>query len=358
MDARHPDTSSSTLHVVFGSGGTKAILAGTGAALAFRVAGMTDWQSVGGASGGSIPAALLASNQEPAVFLRHVVDTQFDRLVVPRRNFLGRWLAIIRKYHFEMTRPAEGAYGTELFGKFVDEVLPQWPEKFWTVASCGHGQVLFGKGGVYKYEKLASGAMAPAGRLLVDRPPALGMAICATCAMPGIIDAVEFRGEHLFDGALSGDGECPVGVIPRHFQTETRQVIAVDVGEEQLKNAWWLRALFHIGCGGKCETSLNGRHLEDGDALLVIRPQATGFHALQFDLERHTKWRAVIAGFKAAAKALSATHLCSDAARVRLADLAARLDAIETAHAKDDEGLTCAVESYLTEQGLFSRPAC
>ena len=49
-----------SLHLVCGSGGSRAILAGTGAILALNVAGHKKFHSVGGISGGSIPTALLA----------------------------------------------------------------------------------------------------------------------------------------------------------------------------------------------------------------------------------------------------------------------------------------------------------
>ncbi|HEY9774712.1 MAG TPA: patatin-like phospholipase family protein [Planktothrix sp.] len=334
------------LHAVFGSGGTKAVLAGTGAVLAFSVAKLP-WDSIGGASGGSIPAGVLAHGAAPREFLRHVVDSDFQRLLLPQTGFVGRLLALLRKYHYESTRPRKGAYGTRLLRRFVNGIVPCWPNNFWTVATCDHGQVLFTKRGVFKY---AAGETV--GRLMAPEPPSVGRAVCASCAIPGILDGVPYADEILFDGALSGDGEVPVGVVARHFQAYTATIVAVDVGEEPLKQARWLRFLWNVFCGGKCDTSFDGVHPEERDGLIIIKPELKGFHALEFELKRETKWAAVVSGFLATAKSIDKHALVAPSDALKLRNLVVLLNEVEMSGLKGKQ-YVAAVESVLQKQGLL-----
>lgn len=338
--------SSADLHVIFGSGGTKAILGGTGALLALELAGLKDFRSIGCASGGSIPASLLAAGVPVDKALRVIVDTDFQGLLHPRVGFLGRLLALLRKPHYESVRPARGAYGTQKMAAFVNALVPKWPDALWTVASCDHGQVLFSKDGVSKWGPLHQG------HLLSDKPADVGLAVCATCAIPGILDAAEFQGEHLFDGALSGDGVCPVDVAIRHFGASRHNCIAVDVGEEPITKARWLRLLWNIFCGGKCVVVDTPHPTEEG-GLILVKPEITGFHGLKFELSRDLKWRAMLTGFHACAKKLLESGLVTSENECRLRHFMDHIDNLMEACFRPGE-LSRRIEAFLGACGLFA----
>ena len=335
------------LHVVFGSGGTKAILAGTGAALCFHVAGLTEWETIGAASGGSIPAGVLAAAMPPRLFLRELLNTDMDHLLEPNTNAIGRLLAILRKYRHERDRPRRGAFSNRRLRKFLNRLVPSWPAKFWTVASCAHGQVLFTAGGVFKY------SVKPASRTqLSSQPPSFGQAVCASCAMPGIIDSVKFAGELLYDGALSGDGEVPVDVIGRHFGAEDSLTMAIDIGPDPIKQRRWLRFLWSVFCGGTCETGIDAIHPTEREGLIIVRPaEIKGFHALEFKLSRNQKWHAVIAGFLATAKAICDNNLVDETTKAKLQEFTTRLTQIESHSGRKQ--LSNHVETFLSENNLF-----
>jgi hypothetical protein len=233
------------------------------------------------------------------------------------------------------------------YRRFVNKLVPAWPKKFWTVATCSHGQVLFTADGVYKY----TGA-PPTGSLLSPTPPSVGLAIAATCAIPGILDSVKFRGEILFDGALSGDGEVPVDVVTRHFTRNRHLTIGIDIGPEPMKQRRWLRFLWNVFCGGTCDTNIDAVHLTEREGLIIVNPQIKGFHGLEFKLTRDQKWHAVIAGFTAAADAICKNELVSLQYRERLQNFSQRLAEINSSAFKINE-FSSRVEEFLCANDLF-----
>lgn len=335
----------SDLNVVFGSGGSRAILGGAGAVFAFHVLGLKRWRTVGGASGGSLPAMLLASGRDPKDVIRMVIDIDFAAKLTPNRGMFGRLLALLMKFRYERTLPPQGAYGWRKLQELVDSTVPAWPHNFWTVAVCKHGQVVFTADGVVKYE------LSGARHAISAAPLSVGLAVCATCAVPGIIDAVPFGGEHLFDGALSVDGQCPVEVVRRHFGADMSSVIGFDVGEEDIKQSRWLRLLWNIFCGGSCG-NFEGKHPEEADGLILIKPRITGFHALQFNISRDDKWRAVIAGFTATVRRLESTGIPAPAELARALEMVREFEQIGRS-AKKRGSLTAGVEKLLRTHDLF-----
>jgi hypothetical protein len=288
---------------------------------------------------------LLASGRHPKDVLQLVIETDFAAKLTPNRWLPGRLLALLMKYRYEKTLPPRGAYGWRKMQELIDSQCPQWPKTFWTVAVCEHGQVVFTADGVMKYEKGGE-------RRAISSPPlSVGLAVCATCAVPGIIDAVPFGGEHLFDGALSLDGQCPVEVVPRHFGHSLSQVIAFDVEEDDIKNSRWLRFLWNIFCGGDCG-NFDGKHPVEKDGLIVINPEISGFHALQFNLSRDVKWRAVLDGFKATVSRLATSGLVEADKLASAIELARKLEEIERS-AKKRGSLAAGIELILRSQGLF-----
>jgi predicted acylesterase/phospholipase RssA len=333
------------LHVVFSSGGSRAILGGAGAILAFHVSGLNNWQTVGGVSGGSIPAALLADARHPREVLRLTTETDFNSLLKPYTSWLGRLFALLLKYRYERLLPRKGVFSWEPLRHFVDAKMPQWPDRFWTMAVSRRGKRLFTRDGVFPYQADLKGEMLPCAR------PSTGLAVCATCAVPGIIDAVPFEGEYLYDGALSDDGVCPVDMVKRHFAAAPGTIVAFDVGEEEIKKSPLLRFIWNVTCGGRCG-NIEGRHPGQSDGVVLIEPRIVGFHALKFRLGRDLKWAAVIAGFTATVDKLVASGILTGPARERAQDFARQLKLIAASAGKHGE-LTSRMEAFLSGQGLF-----
>lgn len=339
-----PPAANRRLHVVFGAGGSRAILGGAGAVVAFDVLGLKQWVSVAGCSGGSIPAMLLAGEYKPAEVLRLVINTDFASRLVPKTGYLRRLLALLMKFRHEKNLPPQGCYSWRKLQELVDEAIPAWPKTFWTVAICEHGQVVFTADGVVKY--------TASERHAISAPPlSVGLAVCATCAVPGIIDAVPFGGEHLFDGALSIDGQCPVEIIRRHFGDELSNVVAFDVGDEDIKQSRWLRLLWNIFCGGSCG-NIESKHPEEKDGLVLVKPQINSFHGLQFDISRNLKWEAVVAGFTATVRRLQASTLVGASELERALKVLGELEDARHQHG-NRVSLSNEVERVLRAHGLF-----
>lgn len=333
------------LHVVFGSGGTRAILGGAGAILAFHVTGVNSWKTVGGISGGSIPAVLLADSRHPRDVLRMATETEFTSLLKPYTTWLGRVFALLSKYRHERDLPRRGVFSWEPLSKLMDKEMPRWPDKFWTFAVSRTRKVLFTADGVITYDGARKDAV------MSTTPAAVGTAICATCAVPGIIDAVPFGDQYLWDGALSDDGACPVDMAKRHFGATSATIIAFDVGEEEIKKSWLLRFIWNLACGGRCK-SIDARHPDASDGVVLIEPKIVGFHALKFRLGRDLKWGAVIAGFVATVDSLARAGILKGPALAKAQSFSQQLKLIETSSKKYGE-LTARTQAFLSEQGLY-----
>ncbi len=184
-----------------------------------------------------------------------------------------------------------------------------------------------------------------------DRLPSVGMAVCASCAIPGILDAVEYRGEFLYDGALSGDGQCPVEPAQRHFGARPDQIVAIDVGEDEIKKSRLLRLLWALSCGGRCD-NIDGDHPDESKGTIVVKPIVTGFHALAFTLARHHKWRAILSGYRAFVARLEEAGLLDEKehqATFELSELFGGLLASKLSKAD----FVRAMELVLSQHGLF-----
>ena len=332
-------------HLIFGCGGSKAILGGCGAVLALRLSGLNHWKTIGGVSGGSIPAALYARGLDSKTLLQLAIQTDFSSLLTPRRGKLGQLWALINKFKYEVTLPTKGVFSSHKLANFIDIAVSDWPNQLWTVAAAGSDQIMFCADGAFRYGK--DGSV----EVLATEPPTVGLAVTATCAVPGVLDAVPYQGLHLFDGALSGDGQTPVEPIRRQFNANYNQILAFDVGEDDIKNSSVMRAVWHLMCGGKC-SDLEGEHPEEEDGLIVIEPLITGFHALQFNLELHHKWRAVLTSFSATMHRLVLAGLLCGPQHKDAFELTNEFDKLLRAKVKKHE-FTERAEGLLQERNLF-----
>jgi len=334
------------LHVVFGSGGTKTLLAGAGAVLAFDVGGIDQLETIGAASGGSFIASILARKLPPKRFLPEMIDTDFAKLLAPRVCALSRLLALLNKFRHEQSRPRRGVYSVKALRHKVNALVPTWPERLWIVASGNNNsQILFTWKGVYRCSQ------SQQVELISSRPPAVGLAVTASCGIPGILDSTKYRGELLFDGALSGDGDVPVDVIPRHFgQQEDSLTIAMDTGEDPIKKQRWLRALWHLFSGSWNEPPIDGIHPKPRPGLLLLTPNVTGFHPLQWKIKRDLKWKAIVSGFVATANAICDHNLASNDEQSGLRRFVA---AFERLAPQVGDSYCESIEQFLRSEGLL-----
>ncbi|MCB9466847.1 MAG: patatin-like phospholipase family protein [Candidatus Obscuribacterales bacterium] len=294
-DKRSSD-SASNFHLVLGAGGSKAILASTGAIAAFELCGWNDWETIGGVSGGSVPAALYAhgTRAKELVWLAH--STDFSELIKPKVGWFRRIWAICRKYRYEITLPEKGIYDPEPLRRFINISVPRWPDNLWTLSTDRQlNQVVFTAEGAHRY--LAEAAF---GQPMIQEPSCVGSAVAASCAIPGIVDATHFNEEPLFDGALSHEGQCAILPPQRHFGAEPNRIIALDVGEEDIKKKPFVRMLLRLTCViSACGPEEAAHPSEEEHGIILIEPRIQRFHGLKFLLDDLDKWTAIIAGFSA-----------------------------------------------------------
>lgn len=292
-----PATTAKLKHLVCGAGGSRAILANAGVLAACDLAGITDWETIGGISGGSIPTVLWR-RISTAEMLRFAVEVDFSSLVPRHATPISTIIAFLLKDRFEYTRPKKGVLSSDKLGAFIDEKVPVWPKGFWTMAVVAKTQILFTEHGVYQY--LSNGQR----RVISDTPAPVGLAIRASCAVPGIIDSVAYKGRHLFDGALSWDGQCPVGIVTRHFGGKPLEILASDVGSEKGRFEVFKEKLWMLLCGGHCVEHKGPKSIIPR-GVTMLKPNVWSVRSLQFHLTMDQKWQAVMSGFQEAVIELS-----------------------------------------------------
>lgn len=292
------DSGGSVAHYVISAGGSRAILAGCGSIFASHLAGI-EWQTIGGVSGGSIPAILLASGMKPAQLLQFALQVDFREKCVTTAGTFETMLAILLKEYHEhpKNRTGYGVMETDKLGEFIDSLVPVWPDKFWTMAVDGDDQIVFKKDGIFRYD--------PQGNCtkLADDPGSTGFAIRATCTIPGITKAPKFRGHYVYDGAFSKDGLCPVRVPIRHFGFAPTSIVGLCVGEDLMEGvAGMLRRFWKWVWGVQADTSWG----PGTEGVIDIHPHINHIHALRFELSADEKWLAVLEGFSTTVHAYAA----------------------------------------------------
>lgn len=313
-------------HLLCGSGGSRAILGSAGFILACEIAELTEWLTIGGISGGSIPTLLKAQGVPGKKLVRLGIGIDFTDLVTKHANPISILLAFLMKDRFEQTRPRQGVMNSEKLGEFVDSLGTVWPKNYWTMAVVGRTQIIFTADGVYQFA--ADGSH----RQISDKPAPLGLAIRASCAVPGIIDAPYFLGKYLFDGALSWDGACPSGVLIRNFGATPESIVACDVSDPAENKTFWNRWklwFWRMLCGKRCVVPVV-RPTLGTERVLTIRPPQATFGALQFKLTEEQKWEAVHQGFVAAVRELEQAGLLTGAKLEDAHYLAADVERLKT----------------------------
>lgn len=293
----------SNLHLVCGSGGTRAFLTGAGAILACDTAGVKKWDSIGGVSGGSIISALYAGGMSAPQLVEEVIGYDFATLFSKTGTLYGMIRSHLPRRPKTLERRAirEGIMKSDGLGAIIDQHVPDWPENFWTMAVSGKYQILFTAQGVFQVHNGRTTRIS-------DRPAPLGLAIRASCAVPGILESIEFLGRHLFDGALSDYGDCPIGIAKRHFMAPANKIVACDVSGGMTRQR---RALFALGrlISGRISQKLN---VDTRAGEIFIAPKVAHLGgSLEFTLTREQKEAAVLSGFSAAVDQLSSSGVLS-----------------------------------------------
>lgn len=326
-------------HLVIEQGGSRAILTGLGATLAIKLAGLKSWSSIGGISGGAIPALLLADNADPLRIIETTMALDFLKLLRPAsgdtgplRSFateLDGKRSVAHKFIARLLR--RGMRHTDGLGELIDAQVKEWPESFWTMALTENSHILFTASGVFEY------GFDGSYNVLSEEPAPLSLAIRATCAIPGLLEAVPYMGRFLFDGALSPLGGCPASVVQQHFMGAEGTIVRVaSTGKDSRKNNFLCR----VGRKLLCHDSDRIELADDGKADININAHVAEVHAMRFRLTEGQKVAGLLAGFNAAVLELSA-H--SHAFQEGLNPLS---------HCADFGQLVALVRGFVSSQGL------
>jgi predicted acylesterase/phospholipase RssA len=356
IGARNNATQTQARDLTLSAGGSRAILGGSGAVLAIdqalgpvgpQLRASTMWNSIGGVSGGSIPAAMYAGGYSAREALRHALDIDFSSKLTRHGSIVQILFAYFMQGRFERTRPRHGVLSSEKLGDYIDEMLPQWPANYWTMAVVGTDQVLFDSTGV----KL----IHPDGTIKVisDKPAPMGIAIRATCAVPGIISAVPYKGRFLFDGALSPDGSCPVGIPMRFYGATHPSTIACEVGDDGGQTAKHVLKIWQILCGKNCIPHFDTKDLTEEHGMIVVKPDMKHFRSLQFNLSRDQKWLAVMTAYVATVASLKKAGLIPEDKLAQMEQICANWHEIEAVGKYADGLITLLVEDLLAKNGLY-----
>ena len=291
-------------HLVIGGGGPRAIVTGVGSILAIRCLGLSKFSTIGGISGGALPALFAADNSNLSNLLKRIVALDFSELLKRSEKGYDPLTAfaqvqngeIVPQHKLLMRLLRKGALHTDRLGELVDKHTSEWPEQFWTLAMSDKAHVLFTKLGVFEYG--FDGSV----NVLSDEPAPLSLAIRATCAIPGILEAVEYRGRYLFDGSLSAYGACPVAWVRKHFMAGEHTIIRCFASGKDGKHNG---LLWRVGRRLLCHDS--GASPDDANSVadVNIEPSVPEIHPLRFKLSLEQKQLGILAGFNATVQELS-----------------------------------------------------
>jgi predicted patatin/cPLA2 family phospholipase len=291
--ARDASATSEPWHLVLGSGGSKAALTGTGVVLALKQAEVK-LGSIGGVSGGAIPAAMAASEMTPKQILKFAYETEIHKLV-SRKHLLQEFINAPGQLKPIQT----GLYETSGLGKAANKIVPSWPNRFWTMAVDHTNEVVMTKNGITVYG--ANGEK----QILSKQAISVGEAVRATSAIPGVFEAINIEGRYVFDGALGKFGKCPTNVAVQHLGIDKSRIIAslpegaMSPGEKLLYNTTRLLS----GSFQKNEVA--------SEAGIVLRPRVKNFDGLRFNLTSALKEEAILEGYNSTIKSLAKRKIVS-----------------------------------------------
>ena len=288
------------LHLVIGAGGTRAFLTGMGAVTALRLSGLQNWATIGGVSGGSIPALFMAAGLSPIDLIDRLLDIDFRNLLRSSSDGVDEIEPGPRARHFFTRWMHRGALHTDRLGQVIESIVKEWPENFWTMAVSDKSHVLFTSQGVFEYGFDGSYEQ------ISEEPAPIGLAIRATCAIPGLLEAVHYKGRYLWDGGMSPFGGCPVDWVRRHFLAESDTIVRCRaIGKVEVRDDWVARLGRRLLCSGSNRVEAQSNSIAD----INIVPQVPEFSSLRFSLTPEQKKLGLFAGFRAACEELFANGI-------------------------------------------------
>lgn len=331
-ETHEPDGSTRPLHIVFGSGGSRAILAGVGFYLLLRQSGIRSWKSIGGVSGGSIIAALIASGITPSKLVSEALKLNFSSLVTKHGSRFSILRAFLAGPSGLSKRPRKGVFSARKIGEYIKSFHHDtWPESYWTMAVDGSHRIIFTENGVL--EMKVSGKT----QTIHSAPVDISDAICGSCAIPGFLDAavvnLNDRELVLFDGGLGSEGRCPTSPPAIIHGADRGIVIALSVGDDtgptlaRLRQAW--RRIYRV-------SRIASVNRQTSDVVLVDA-HVTHIYSLQFDLTDKQKWQAIMIGYESAFHALSQAGLVTPVAQSSIEKVLHEFKQIEMTSTKPED---------------------
>lgn len=357
------------------SGGVVAALAGAGMHSAWQMAGLKEPALYFGVSGGAIVSALRAVGKTPKELLHLCIEEDFSTLLSRKggapRNLRGKKrLAnlLLRRDPDSILQEAmdsdildeeekgsfNGFLSTAQLGQYINEIARSsgcsdgWPNKFCTMATLGNGsQVAFNKDGVFLIDTEDKKTC------LSSKPPPLAMALRYTVTIPGIMAGQKYGDQYLFDGALSRDGFCPVGMLIRHFGANPPEILACRIGDDaahyilgptlrMVRRLWLPHPQFHWG--------------PETHGVLEMRPPVDHIYSLKLKLSPDEKWLAVLIAFQSALRTIALSGHLPEKRRRAAMELFASLGHwrdILPAQKDAKQLLADRAEQVFTEHGLY-----
>lgn len=305
-------------HLIAGPGGSRAILATSGMLMALEFFEIRNFKSIGGISGGSIPLRLFAAG----LSIKQIVDTalelSFESMLDRESSIAGVIATHYRAGRYRGSVPSKGVFKTDRMGAWLESFSSRWPAGYWTLAVKDDHQVLLAGNGVHM--RARGGRF----RCISASAPPLGLAIQASCSVPGFFAPVDIpldNGEtmNLCDGGVSWEGFRPTSVVEEFFSAKPGEIIVCDVGPEPDYYSRLVNSAWRIVCGGRCVPP-RGKNTEAENEMVLVSPVVTSVTSFDFAAHSDKKWQAIMEGFAATTRALNKAY---------------RLTEEKYAHAKD-----------------------
>lgn len=344
----------SKLHLIAGPGGSRAILATNGLIMALGYFGFTDYVTIGGISGGSLPLRLLAHGMNIREMIDTVIELKFNSLLDEEASIRSVMVDHYRsRKRIKGELPTRGQYKSDRLGVWLESFSKgAWPDKFWTLAVEENLQILLDKQGIFSRaegEKFVQ---------ISKTTPPLGLSIQATCTVPGLFTPVELtiaetgRKLVLYDGGLSWEGKRPMTVVEEQYQAKPSQIILCDVGPESSAYEVIFGAIWKLVCGGRCISPLGKRSENENKAVLVL-PVITSVASFDFDAHPDRKWEAIMEGFAATVFSLNKSYKLTETEFLAAKDIIAEFNGLVGACKKIPGELTSKTTNLLTDRKVL-----